>query len=88
MEQNNIVVPDYVIKALIDVRDESKFNMYGATDVVNRMSELHHHKAFLWMIDMDRLERIGDVKVHSERYMTALLAMGEVRTLADKLENM
>lgn len=84
----NIEVPSYVIKALKEVRGESLFNMFGAVDVVNRMSELGHYEAFLWMIDMDKFERISRVDVDRTKYMAGLEAMGDVIGLADQLENM
>lgn len=88
MEKNNIEIPSYVLTALEEVREESRFNMFGATDVVNRMSELGHAKAFLWMIDMEKFERTDRVEVDRDKYMTALTELGNVRSLADDLERM
>lgn len=79
-----IDVPIEVIEALEEVRSEGRYNMYGSTDVVRRMSVLGHAKAFLWMIDMDRYERFGDVKVDNEKYMAALTDLGQCRVLASQ----
>lgn len=85
MSNQNIDIPIEVIHALEEVRSESKYNMYGSTNVVRRMSELGHHKAFLWMIDEHRLNATGDVRVDNEKYMTALIELGSYRALIDDL---
>lgn len=79
-----IDVPLEVIEALEEVRSEGRYNMYGSTDVVNRMSDLGHYKAFLWMIDMDRFEHSGDVKVNNDKYMAALFDLGQCKGLASE----
>lgn len=79
MSDKGIEVPLDVLQAMEAVRSEGKFNMFSVNDVVTRMSQLGHHRAYLWLVDEERLT------VDREKYLEALKELGRSRELLDRL---
>lgn len=63
-------VPNYVLKALEDVRKEGKFNMFASQSVLMELNKQGRYKTVEWLIDMDHLDRNNQVDI--KKYQQAL----------------